>query len=94
MELKQLSDIYKQKEVDGEIHEYLFKKNVVTRRYLDSARDIASIEELISKSGNPYKSRCSVTLTTGEQIIVKHTYEELKQYKQKIKITGFYGTRS
>jgi hypothetical protein len=91
MIVKQISDIYKHKEIEGELHEVLFKKNVITRRYIESPNKITSVDEVLTANGKPYKSRCLITLETGEQIMIKHSFDEIINYKQPNKIRGFYG---
>ena len=91
MILKQISDIYKQKEVDGELVEYLFKSGVVTLKYIESPNDIVGVDQMLNAKGVPYKSKCIVSLSSGEQIVVKHKFEDIIKTKENLKIKGFYG---
>ena len=82
IELKTLSNVYKDKIIDEEIHEVLYKKDVVCLKLVDP-RDITSVQEVLTDHAKPYKSRCMVHIQGEGHMIVKHKYEDIKQLKLK-----------
>jgi len=82
IELKILSSIYKEKIIDEEIHEVLYKKDVVSLKMIDP-NDITSVQQVLTDHAKPYKNRCMVHIQGEGHMIIKHKYEDIKQLKLK-----------
>lgn len=90
MIFKTLTDIYKEKVVDDQVHEVLVKKDVITRKYIEIDQ-IATINEAVNTKGRIYKSKCVITLTDGTPIVLKHNFDEVVALKQPRKVNGYGG---
>lgn len=81
IELKVLSNVYKEKVIEEEIHDVLYKKDVVSLKLVDP-KDITSVQQVLTDRAKPYKNRCMVHINGEGHMIVKHKYEYIKQLKQ------------
>lgn len=88
IELKILSSVYKEKIIDDEIHDVLYKKDVVSRKLVDP-KDITSVQEVLTDNAKVYKSRCMVHINGEGHMIVKHKYDEIKKLKDGGDAIGF-----
>ena len=82
IELKILNSVYKEKIIDDEVHDVLYKKDVVCLKLVDPEH-ITSVQQVLTDHAKPYKSRCMVHINGEGHMIVKHKYEEIKQLKLK-----------
>jgi hypothetical protein len=80
IELKILTNTYKDVVIEDEVHEVIDKQNIVVRKLVEE-KDITSVQEVLNGRGKPYKTRCMVHIANEGHMIVKHKYEELKQIK-------------
>jgi hypothetical protein len=92
VEVKVLNDIYKEKIVKDEegnqyVHEYLYKKDVISKRTIH-LEDIFAVSETLTQRGIPYKSRCIIFTKEGP-MTVKGSYEYYKQLRYGQSTIGF-----
>ena len=78
LEIKILSDIYNEKIIDGEVHDVLVKKGLITKKFIDEAT-ISTVEQYYNSKGTIYKSKCILTLVDGQTLVVKHPYDRMKK---------------
>lgn len=90
MIFKTLTDIYIEKVIEGEIHDVLLKKNVVSRKYIEPT-EIATVNEVMNKRGRIYKSQCMITLKDGTPVLLKHKFDEIVKLKQPYRVNGYGG---
>ena len=88
IELKIQSSVYKEKIIDEEIHDVLYKKDVVSLKLLNP-EDITSVQQVLTDHAKPYKSRCMVHIQGEGHMIVKHKYEDIKKLKHGGRAIGF-----
>ena len=88
IELKVLSNVYKDKVIDDEVHEVLYKRDVVSLKFV-SPQDITSVQEVLTDRAKPYKNRCMVHISGEGHMIVKHKYEYIKQLKNGGEAIGY-----
>lgn len=87
IELKVMTTVYKEKVIDDEIHEVVYKKDVIMRK-MTAIDDITSVQEELTEKGKLYKSRCRVHIQGEGYMIVKHKYEYIKQLKESKRYGG------
>ena len=87
IELKILTNVYKDKVIEDEIHEVLIKKDVIVKK-LTAVDDITSVQEELTEKGKCYKSRCRVHIQGEGYMVVKHKYEDIKQLKESKRYGG------
>jgi|32_taG_2_1085360.scaffolds.fasta_scaffold08321_4 hypothetical protein len=98
MELKCLEFLYKEKPVydkEGnpiDVKEVPVKLGFITKMEVDE-EDILAFKELPNSKGNIYKQRCLIHHRTLGNMVVKHSFQELKKIAKKKQVTvkGFYG---
>lgn len=90
VELKILNDIVKERvNKDGDLEEYLFKTNVITKLSIDIERVVFS--QTIGPSGKVYRSRCTAIIEGVGQLLIKHKYEDMVKLKNSNKVIRGYG---
>jgi hypothetical protein len=98
MELKCLEFLYKeepiynQEGIPVDIKQIPVKLGFITRMQVD-LEDILAFKEHYNEKGRLYKERCLIHHRTLGNIVVKHSFSELKQLKGKSNfvVKGFYG---
>ena len=80
IELKILTNLYKEKQIGDEIVEVLYKKDIVSRKCIDPEQ-IVSVQEAISDVGKVYKNKCIIYVQGEGHLVVKHKYDEIKKLK-------------
>ena len=90
IELKTLSNVYKDKVIEEQVHEVLHKKDVISLKLVDP-NDITSVQEVLTEQGKIYKTRCMIHIQGEGHMIVKHKYSEMKQLKIENKTIIGYG---
>jgi hypothetical protein len=93
IEVKVLNDIYKEKVIQDEegnkfLQEVLIKKDAITKRTIH-LEDIISVAETLTQRGKVYKSRCVIFLKGEGAIVIKGSYEKLKQLRYGEREIGF-----
>jgi hypothetical protein len=93
IEVKVLNDIYKEKILEDEegnkyVQEYLYKKDVITKRTIH-LEDITAVSQTLMQTGKAYKSRCIIFLKGEGPITIKESYEKLKQLRYGQPSIGF-----
>jgi hypothetical protein len=89
-----LNDLYKEKINDNnEYVDVLYKKDLVTRKFIDT-NNIISVDEALNRRGIPYKNRCIIVVGNSEKtFIVKHSFDYVKNLMSTKNINGFYGRK-
>lgn len=98
MELKCLEFLYKEEPVYDEegnpvdIKQVPVKLGFITRMQVE-LEDILAFKEHYNEKGRLYKERCLIHHRTLGNIVVKHSFLELKKLKEKSNfvVKGFYG---
>lgn len=75
-EFKLLTDIYKE---DAEGNLTLVKGDILSKNYID-LDDITGPFEVLTQRGVPYKTRCQIVHKDLGALIVKHRFEEIKNW--------------
>lgn len=88
VELKILTNTYKEVIIEEQVVEVVDKQNIVVRKLVE-VMDISSVQEVLNSKGVPYKTRCMVHILNEGHMIVKHSYEYLKQLKDGKHSIGF-----
>jgi hypothetical protein len=91
IELKVMTSTYKEVVIDEEVHEVVDKKNLIIRKLVHE-KDITSVQEVLNSKSVPYKTRCMVHIANEGHMIVKHSYEYLKQLKNGATTVGFFNS--
>lgn len=88
IELKVMTNTYKEMEIEGQVHEVVDKKNLIVKKLVE-VKDITSVQEVLNSRDKPYKSRCMVHIANEGHMIVKHNYEYIKELKNGRNAIGF-----
>jgi hypothetical protein len=75
-----MTNTYKDVIIEDEVQEVIDKKNLVLRKLVDP-RDITSVQEVLNTKAVPYKTRCMIHIANEGHVIVKHSYEYIKEIK-------------